>query len=85
MRTVPELPEVAALALFPRERTTGRLVTGVDIGAISALKTFSPAPAELVGRRVADVTRHGKWIDLATDLAADGEPLHLVIHLARAG
>ena len=85
MRTVPELPEVAALALFLRERTTGRVVTGVDIGAISALKTFSPAPAELVGRRVADVTRHGKWIDLATDAAADGEPLHLVVHLARAG
>jgi formamidopyrimidine-DNA glycosylase len=85
MRTVPELPEVAALALFLRERTTGRVVTGVDIGAISALKTFSPAPAELVGRRVADVTRHGKWIDLATDAATDGEPLHLVVHLARAG
>ena len=85
MRTVPELPEVAALALFLRERTTGRVVTGVDIGAISALKTFSPAPAELVGRRVADVTRHGKWIALATDAATDGEPLHLVVHLARAG
>jgi len=85
MRTVPELPEVAALALFLRERTTGRVVTSVDIGAISALKTFSPAPAELVGRRVADVTRHGKWIDLATAAAVDGEPLHLVVHLARAG
>jgi len=85
MRTVPELPEVAALALFLRERTTGRVVTGVDIGAISALKTFSPAPAELVGRRVADVTRHGKWIDLVTAGAQDGEPLHLVVHLARAG
>ena len=85
MGTVPELPEVAALALFLRERTVGRVVTGVDVAEISALKTFSPAPAELVGRRVTDVCRHGKWIDLVTAGAQDGEPIHLVVHLARAG
>ena len=85
MGTVPELPEVAALALFLRERTVGRVVTGVDVAEISALKTFSPAPAELVGRRVTDVCRHGKWIDVVTAGAQDGEPIHLVVHLARAG
>jgi formamidopyrimidine-DNA glycosylase len=85
MRPVPELPEVEALALFLRERTVGRVLTGVEVGAISALKTFSPAPAELVGRCVVDVSRHGKWLDLSTAQATDGEALHLVVHLARAG
>ena len=50
--TVPELPEIAALALFLRERAVGRVVMRVDVAEISALKTFSPQPAELVGRRV---------------------------------
>ncbi|HEX5333633.1 MAG TPA: DNA-formamidopyrimidine glycosylase family protein [Cellulomonas sp.] len=82
---MPELPEVAALALFLRERTVGRVVTRVDVAEISALKTFSPPPTELVGRRVTDVCRHGKWIDLIAAGEQDGEPLHLVVHLARAG
>ena len=83
--TVPELPEVAALALFLRERAVGRVVMRVDVAEISALKTFSPQPAELVGRRVSGVSRHGKWIDVTTAAAADCAPLHLVVHLARAG
>jgi len=78
---VPELPEVEALAQFVRERTVGRVVAAVEVGAISALKTFSPAPSDLVGRTVLEVARHGKWLDLATD---DAGP-HLVFHLARAG
>jgi formamidopyrimidine-DNA glycosylase len=82
---VPELPEVAALALFLRERTVGRVLTRVDVAEISALKTFSPTPAELIGRRVSDVSRHGKWIDLVATAEVDGALLHLVVHLARAG
>lgn len=49
------------------------------MATVSALKTFSPAPSDLVGRPVTGVTRHGKWLDLATDGP------HLVWHLARAG
>jgi formamidopyrimidine-DNA glycosylase len=83
---VPELPEVEALARFLRERAVGRAVMAADVGAISALKTFAPAPTDLVGRRVAAVTRHGKWLDLTTVRPADDDPgLHLVFHLARAG
>ncbi|WP_066582042.1 Fpg/Nei family DNA glycosylase [Cellulomonas timonensis] len=82
---MPELPEVDALAAFLRARAGGRTITGVEVGAISALKTFSPGPDALVGRRVEDVARHGKWLD-ATLAAGDGStPLHLVTHLARAG
>ncbi len=81
---MPELPEVDALAAFLRARAGGRTVTGVEVGAISALKTFSPGPDALVGRRVEDAARHGKWLDVT--LADEGAgPLHLVVHLARAG
>ena len=76
---MPELPEVEALARFLRERTVGHEVAAVDLGSISALKTFSPAPADLVGRTVTDVERHGKWLDLTISGP------HLVFHLARAG
>lgn len=77
---MPELPEVEALARFLAERTAGRTITAVYVGAVSALKTFSPAPDAMVGHAVAGVTRHGKWLDVATE----GGP-HLVLHLARAG
>ncbi|WP_159805841.1 Fpg/Nei family DNA glycosylase [Cellulomonas citrea] len=82
---MPELPEVEALADFLRTRTAGRTVTGVEVGAIAALKTFRPAPDELVGHRVHDVSRHGKWLDLTLEVGPDGTGLHLVWHLARAG
>lgn len=81
---VPELPEVEALAQFLRGRADGRAVAGVEVGAISALKTFRPAPDALVGGAVADVARHGKWLDLVV-ATRTGEPLHLVWHLSRAG
>lgn len=84
MGRVPELPEVEALAQFLRERTSGRVVAGVGVGAISALKTFRPPPDALVGGTVVDASRHGKWLDLLV-ATPTGEPLHLVWHLARAG
>ncbi|WP_024288795.1 Fpg/Nei family DNA glycosylase [Cellulomonas sp. KRMCY2] len=77
---MPELPEVEALVQFLGERATGHVIAQVSIGAISALKTFSPAASDLVGRTVTGTQRHGKWIDLATDPGP-----HLVVHLARAG
>ncbi|UNX55915.1 Fpg/Nei family DNA glycosylase [Georgenia sp. TF02-10] len=63
---MPEMPEVEGLAQFLRERAVGRAVSAVEVGAVSALKTFSPAPTALAGRRVTDVARHGKWLDLVT-------------------
>jgi formamidopyrimidine-DNA glycosylase len=81
---MPELPEVEALARFLTGRATGRTVTEVQVGAISALKTVQPAPGDLVGARVDGVSRHGKWLDLAARSEQDGVR-HLVWHLARAG
>ena len=81
---VPELPEVEALAQFLRGRAVDHTVTSVEIGAISALKTFRPPPDALRGGVVVDVQRHGKWVDLMV-ATPTGEPLHLVWHLSRAG
>jgi formamidopyrimidine-DNA glycosylase len=76
---MPELPEVEALAAFLAERAVGRDVAGVEVGAISALKTYDPPPTALHGLEVTGVRRHGKFVDL------DVDGVHLVFHLARAG
>ncbi|MEO8519503.1 MAG: DNA-formamidopyrimidine glycosylase family protein, partial [Dermatophilaceae bacterium] len=76
---MPELPEVEALVEFLRERTKGQAIVGIELGSISVLKTYDPAPASLHGLPIGDVTRHGKFIDI------EAEGLHLVFHLARAG
>ncbi|SCG59754.1 Fpg/Nei family DNA glycosylase [Micromonospora coxensis] len=77
---MPELPEVEALAGYLRERAVGRRVDRVEVAAISALKTYDPAPTAVSGRAVVDARRHGKFLDVVFD-----EGLHLVVHLARAG
>jgi formamidopyrimidine-DNA glycosylase len=91
---VPELPEVESLAVFLRERASGRVIDRADSAAISVLKTYKPDLSELRGRVIGEVSRHGKFLDLAAvpadgaaagDGAAGAAPLHLVIHLARAG
>ena len=76
---VPELPEVQALVDFLRERTSGLAIVGIELGSISVLKTYQPAPTSLQGLPISAVARHGKFIDL------EAEGLHLVFHLARAG
>jgi formamidopyrimidine-DNA glycosylase len=76
---MPELPEVESLVQFLRDRAVGRVVTGVEVGAINALKTYDPPPSALAGMSVDAVHRHGKFIDL------DVGGLHLIFHLARAG
>jgi formamidopyrimidine-DNA glycosylase len=76
---VPELPEVQALVDFLREATNGLAIVAVELGSISVLKTYDPAPSSLHGLSINNVARHGKFIDI------EAEGLHLVFHLARAG
>jgi len=76
---MPELPEVEALTTFLRDRMVGQPVAGVDVAAISVLKTFDPPVTSLGGLSVTDVRRHGKFVDI------DVDGLHLVTHLAKAG
>ncbi len=76
---MPELPEVQALVDFLSERAVGEAITGVELGSITVLKTYSPPPGALVGAPVESASRHGKFIDL------DCGGTHLIFHLARAG
>jgi formamidopyrimidine-DNA glycosylase len=77
--SVPELPEVDALATDLGRRLQGRAITRVDIVAISALKTFDPPIYTLHGMFIDGVGRHGKFLDL------DVSGTHLVLHLSRGG
>ena len=81
---MPELPEVESLADYLRRSATGLRIARVELAAINALKTFDPPVTDLVGARVLDVGRRGKFLDL-TLVDEEGEVLHLVTHLARAG
>ena len=81
-----------SLARFLRERADGHVIDRADSAAISVLKTYRPDLTALRGRIITDTQRHGKFLDLVAAPApgADGSqtgegPLHLVIHLARAG
>ena len=76
---MPELPEVEALAAYLRERAVGRTIQRVEVGAISALKTYDPPITSLAGLEVTGAERRGKFLCL------DISGLWLVIHLARAG
>lgn len=77
---MPELPEVQALAADLTSRLRGRVIERLQIVAFPALKTYDPPVEALSGQTVVGVTRHGKFLDLATDGG-----LHVVMHLARAG
>lgn len=79
MGTVPELPEVEALAAFLRADAVGRVLTRADLAAVQAIKTFDPPLSALGGLEITGAGRHGKFLDL------DVSGVHLVVHLARAG
>ncbi|MEO6885097.1 MAG: DNA-formamidopyrimidine glycosylase family protein [Jatrophihabitantaceae bacterium] len=78
---MPELPEVAALAAFLRDRAVGRAVVRTDVAALSAVKTFDPPLTVLHGAQVSGARRYGKF--LSVEFA--GPKLHLIAHLSRAG
>ncbi len=84
---MPELPEVSALAGFVAEHAGGQHIVAVSVASLNVLTTYEPPASALVGRVLSGATRHGKFLDLVTapDGEPDGQQLHLVIHLARAG
>jgi formamidopyrimidine-DNA glycosylase len=82
---VPELPEVQALAVDLGARLTGRQIARFDVTAFSALKTYDPPVTSLEGGTITGVTRHGKYLDIVVVPSGGGAPLHIAMHLARAG
>jgi formamidopyrimidine-DNA glycosylase len=79
-KTVPELPEVEALAAYLRERAVGHTVQRFEVSSFSALKTYDPPASAVAGLELTSAGRHGKFLDVGL-----GPDLHLVVHLARAG
>jgi formamidopyrimidine-DNA glycosylase len=76
---MPELPEVEALARFIADRAGGTTIARADLATFSALKTFDPPLAAVVGRTIGGTRRWGKYLGI------DLEGLWLVMHLARGG
>lgn len=81
---MPELPEVQAMADTLAEHFAGQAVVRVELGSLSALKTFDPPLTALAGAALVDTLRRGKYLALRF-ADTDGMPLCLVIHLSRAG
>jgi formamidopyrimidine-DNA glycosylase len=77
---VPELPDVAVYLQALEERVLGARLVRLTLGSPFILRSVSPAPAELEGRRVVGLRRLGKRIVLAFE-----EELFAVIHLMIAG
>ncbi|MGH9067017.1 MAG: Fpg/Nei family DNA glycosylase, partial [Acidimicrobiales bacterium] len=85
---MPELPEVEALARSLSSTLAGEEVTRIELGALSALKTFDPPLEALVGRLLGGVGRKGKFLLLQAGAGAPADPaggLWLVVHLALGG
>lgn len=73
------MPEVEALAGFLDSKLSGRRVERVEVGALSALKTYDPPIETLRGREIDGVGRRGKY------LIFDVGDVRVVLHLARGG
>jgi formamidopyrimidine-DNA glycosylase len=81
---MPELPEVQGLVDGIAAQFTGQWIARVELGSLSALKTYDPPLAALADATLLGTDRRGKFLVLNLADAA-GEPLELVIHLSRAG
>jgi formamidopyrimidine-DNA glycosylase len=79
--SVPELPEVETVVRELRPRLLRRRITGVRMSQQRLRRLWQKHWERLlIGRRVAEVRRRGKWIIL--DLDRD---VHLVLHLGMTG
>jgi len=76
---MPEMPEVQGLVDFLGGRTAGLTILRATVANIAALKTYDPPIDALRDVEITGVSRHGKFLDIATTGP------HLVFHLAKAG
>jgi formamidopyrimidine-DNA glycosylase len=77
---MPEMPEIQALAERVAEAVGGSTFERFDLLQFSSLRTVTPRPTELVGRRVGAVARRGKYLILELE---DGA--RIVVHLSQGG
>lgn len=85
---MPELPEVENVGRALRENLKGRRLDGMQVAFGGVLK---PSPAKvrsaIVGKRLRDVRRHGKYLilDFAADDDRNSDHAYLMIHLRMTG
>jgi formamidopyrimidine-DNA glycosylase len=77
---MPEMPEIQALAERVQDAVGGATLDGFDLLQFSSLKTVSPRPAELLGRRLEDVGRRGKYLILGFEGGG-----RMLVHLSQGG
>jgi formamidopyrimidine-DNA glycosylase len=77
---VPELPEIEALRELIGREYAGRRVEAVAVRQFALVKTFDPAPEELIGEELVGARRHGKHL-----LIDFGGTLTMAIHLSIGG
>lgn len=76
---MPELPELQAHAERLDATYSGAIVSGFRPITFTALKTFSPDPADAVGSPLTSVRRRGKYLLL------EAGPVTFVVHLMQGG
>ncbi|HJP66478.1 MAG TPA: DNA-formamidopyrimidine glycosylase family protein, partial [Actinomycetota bacterium] len=76
---MPELPEIQALAERIEARLVGARLRQLEPLSFSALKTVTPSPADVVGKRLTSVGRRGKYLILGL------ESVHILLHLSQGG
>jgi formamidopyrimidine-DNA glycosylase len=83
---MPELPEVESVGAALRAGLQGRRCTGMQVRFGGVL---APSPRAVrravVGRRLADVARHGKFLVLRFEDAGGGDATHVMLHLRMTG
>src|SRR5262249_20599877 len=87
-RSMPELPQMPALAERLDAEFAGATLTGVEPLGFSALKTVVPGPETLVGTTLEHVGRYAKYLilDFGPSSRSGTEPAgRLLIHLSQAG
>jgi formamidopyrimidine-DNA glycosylase len=77
---VPEMPEVQALAERLDDSVGGTMFEGFDLLQFSSLKTVTPRPSELIGRRLGGVGRRGKYLLFGFE---GGD--RMLVHLSQGG
>jgi formamidopyrimidine-DNA glycosylase len=79
-RSVPELPEIRALAERLDDALGGSTFERADPLQFSSLKTYAPRPEELRGAALAHVSSYGKYVVFRFE---DGR--RLLVHLSQGG
>ncbi|HEU0033647.1 MAG TPA: DNA-formamidopyrimidine glycosylase family protein [Kofleriaceae bacterium] len=77
---MPELPDVTVYVERLRAFTVGQPIENIRIASVFVLRTFAPAPKDLIGSKVETVERLGKRILIGVE----GDR-YIVIHLMIAG